>query len=148
MPESTSATIDIDAAVERCFEVASDIASYPQWATGVRATEVLETDDHGRATRAHFVLEMLVRRLSYDLSYTYDAPHEMAWTAEPGGDLRAMEGSYAFRRVGNDVTRISYSLHVDPGFPVPAFLRRRIERQIVETALRGLRDRVGELRER
>jgi len=147
MPESTSATIDIDAPVERCFAVAADIAAYPDWAMGVRSTEVLETDAQGRVTRAHFVLDALLRRLAYDLRYTYDAPHAMSWTAEPGGDLAAMEGSYRFSAVEAGQTRVSYALHVEPGFSLPAFLRRSIERRITQTALSGLRDRVQSLPE-
>jgi hypothetical protein len=35
-----------------------------------------------------------------------------------------------------------YSLSVEPKFTVPGFIRRQAEKQIVTTALRGLRKRV------
>ena len=52
-----------------------------------------------------------------------------------------LEGSYQFTSL-DDATEVVYSLTVEPNFTVPGFLRRQAERQIVTTALRGLRKRV------
>jgi uncharacterized membrane protein len=142
MAESTVQSIEIDAAPEDCFAVAADIASYPEWATGVRVTEVLETDDQGRAMRAHFVIDGMVKEISYDLVYTYDEPGSISWKAEPGADLKAMDGSYTFRPLDGDRTEVVYALRAEPAFTIPGFLRRQVEKQIVGTALRGLRERV------
>jgi hypothetical protein len=38
-------------------------------------------------------------------------------------------------------TEVVYALSVEPNFTVPGFLRRQAEKQIVTTALRGLRKR-------
>jgi hypothetical protein len=40
-------------------------------------------------------------------------------------------------------TEIVYALRAEPAFTIPGFLRRQVEKQIVGTALRGLRERVG-----
>ncbi len=144
MADSTIQTIEIDASPEDCFAVAADVASYPEWATGVRATDVLETDDEGRPHRAHFVIDGMVKDISYTLVYTYEAPRSISWTAEPGDDLRSLDGSYEFKPVDGG-TEVVYALRAEPAFTIPGFLRRQVEKQIVTTALRGLRDRVGEL---
>jgi ribosome-associated toxin RatA of RatAB toxin-antitoxin module len=141
--EGTVQSIEVDAEPAACFAVASDVAAYPEWATGVRSTEVLETDDQGRPSRAAFVIDGMVKEISYTLQYTYDEPHSMSWTAEPGADLKALEGSYAFKELGEGRTEIVYALKADPAFTIPGFLRRQVEKQIVGTALRGLRERVG-----
>lgn len=143
MAEGTVQTIEIDAEPAACFAVASDVAAYPEWATGVRSTEVLDTDSEGRPARAAFVVDGMVKEIAYVLAYTYDEPHSISWTAEPGADLKSMEGSYTFRDIGEGRTEIIYALRADPAFTIPGFLRRQVEKQIVGTALRGLRERVG-----
>lgn len=143
MAEGTVQTIEIDAEPSTCFAVASDVAAYPEWATGVRSTEVLESDAEGRPARASFVIDGMVKEIAYTLTYSYDEPHSMSWTAEPGPDLKALEGSYTFKDMGEGRTEIIYALKAEPAFTIPGFLRRQVEKQIVGTALRGLRERVG-----
>ncbi len=145
MADSTVQTIEIAASPEACFAVASDIASYPEWATGVRVTEVLGHDQAGRVDRAHFVIDGMVKEIAYDLRYSYDEPNRMSWTAEPGDDLKSLEGSYAFNQLEDGRTEVVYALRAEPAFTIPGFLRRQVEKQIVGTALRGLRERVEQI---
>ena len=145
MAESTVQSIEIDASPEACFSVAADVASYPEWATGVRTTEILEQDADGRPARAHFVIDGMVKEIAYTLVYRYDHPNSISWSAEPGDDLKAMDGSYAFNPIGEERTEVVYALRADPAFTIPGFLRRQVEKQIVTTALRGLRTRVEQL---
>ncbi len=145
MTEATVHTLAIDATPEAVFAVAADVASYPEWASGVKEVEVLETDDRGRPSRARFVIEGLIKELRYQLTYTYDEPTNISWVAEPNADLKYLEGSYTFTATNDHATEVVYALHVEPNFMLPGFLRRQAERQIVTTALRGLRKRVGDL---
>lgn len=142
MAESTVQSIDIRATPQACFDVAADIAVYPEWATGVRSTEVLEETPDGRVHRATFVIDGMVKEIEYSLTYQYDYPHEMTWSADPGDDIRELEGSYRFEEVDGDHTRVTYALRAEPSFSIPGFLRRQVVKQIVTTALRGLRSRV------
>ena len=143
MPEGTFSTLEIDAAPEAVYDVAADVASYPEWATGVKEVEVLEIDEIGRVNRARFVLEGFVREIEYVLEYDHDRPNVLSWVAEASDDLKMLAGSYQFTSL-DDATEVVYSLTVEPNFTVPGFLRRQAERQIVTTALRGLRKRVTE----
>jgi ribosome-associated toxin RatA of RatAB toxin-antitoxin module len=145
--EGTVQSIEVDAEPAACFAVAADVAAYPDWATGVRSTEVLATDSEGRPARASFVIDGMVKEIAYTLTYTYDEPHSMSWTAEPGPDLKALDGSYTFNDLGDGRTQIVYALRADPAFTIPGFLRRQVEKQIVGTALRGLRERVAAVSE-
>ena len=43
MAEGTFQTLEIDAPPEVLYDAAADIASYPEWATGVKEVEVLES---------------------------------------------------------------------------------------------------------
>jgi ribosome-associated toxin RatA of RatAB toxin-antitoxin module len=148
MVEATVQSIEISATPDHVFAVATDIAAYPQWATGVKSTEVLETDQHGLPKRVRFRVDGMVKEITYVLAYTYDPPHSMQWQAEEGPDLRELEGSYTFSELEGGGTEVVYRLRVEPAFTIPGFLRRQAERQLVGTALRGLRKRVGELADR
>jgi uncharacterized membrane protein len=141
--EGTVRTSETSAPPEVVFGVAADIASYPEWATGVAAVEVLERDELGRTRRARFEIDGFIKRISYELVYEYDAPHRISWRAVPGDDIREMEGYYEFRP-RDEGTEIVYALRVQPAFVIPGFLRHQAERQIVQAALRGLRRRAEE----
>jgi uncharacterized membrane protein len=142
MTEGTFQTLEIDAPAEALYDVVADIATYPEWATGVKEVEVLELNREGLVERARFVLEGFVKEIEYVLRYTHDRPNRLSWVAEEDSkDVRMLEGSYSFSPV-DGATEVVYALTVEPSFTLPGFLRRQAEKQIVTTALRGLRKRV------
>ena len=142
MTEGTFQTLEIDAPAEALYDVAADIASYPEWATGVKEVEVLERTSDGLVERARFVVAGMVKEIEYVLRYTHDRPNVLSWVAEEDSkDVKMLEGSYTFTVV-DGATEVVYALSVEPNFKMPGFLRRQAENQIVTTALRGLRKRV------
>jgi ribosome-associated toxin RatA of RatAB toxin-antitoxin module len=143
MPKGTFSTLEIDASPETLYDVAADVAAYPQWASGVKEVEVIDVDAEGRVDRARFVLEGFVKEITYVLKYTHDRPGSLSWVAEESDDLKMLEGSYQFDETETGATEVVYSLTVEPKFIVPGFVRRQAEKQIVTTALRGLRKRVA-----
>ncbi|HUF15322.1 MAG TPA: SRPBCC family protein [Acidimicrobiia bacterium] len=143
MAERTFSTLEIDATAEELYDAAADVASYPEWASGVKEVEVLEVDPEGRVDRARFVLEGFVKEIEYVLRYHHDRPKVLSWVAEESDDLKMLEGSYQFDPADGDATEVVYSLTVEPNFIIPGFIRRQAEKQIVSTALRGLRKRVA-----
>lgn len=142
--EGTIRSTETSAPPAVVFAVAVDLEAYPEWATGVSAVEVMERDDGGRPLRASFTVDGFIKRITYELEYTYDEPHLIKWSAIPGDDIAEMEGSYQFRSLDEGGTSIAYALRVAPNFSVPGFLRRQAEKQIVQAALRGLRRRAEE----
>lgn len=142
--EGTIRSTETSASPAEVFAVAVDLEAYPDWATGVAAVEVMERDAAGRPARALFTVDGFIKRISYELEYGYDEPHAISWTAVPGEDIKEMEGSYEFRSLPDGGTAIAYALRVAPNFAVPGFLRRQAEKQIVQSALRGLRRRAEE----
>lgn len=143
MAEGTFSTLEIDAPADELYDVAADVAAYPEWASGVKEVEVLDLDDQGRVDRARFVLEGFVKEIEYVLKYTHDRPATLSWVAEESDDLEMLEGSYQFSATENGSTEVVYSLTVEPKFILPGFIKRQAEKQIVTTALRGLRKRVA-----
>lgn len=143
MTEGTFAQLEIAASAEALYDTVAEVASYPDWATGVKEVEVLEVDDEGQVYRARFVLEGFIKEIEYVLRYTHDRPDSLTWEAEESDDLKMLEGSYRFAPV-EGATEVTYSFTVEPKFTIPGFLRRQAEKQIVTTALRGLKKRVAQ----
>lgn len=143
MTEGTFSTLEIDADPGVLYDAAADVASYPEWASGVKEVEVLETDSQGRVDRARFVVEGFIKEIEYTLKYSHDRPNTLSWVAEESDDLKMLEGSYQFTPM-DGATEVVYALTVEPKFTVPGFIKRQAEKQIVTTALRGLRKRVAE----
>jgi len=145
MAEGTVQSIEIPALPAFIFEVLSDLESYPEWITAMRQVEILERDGDGRPRRAHFLVEAMIKEIAYDLNYVHEPPLRMSWTAVPGEDIRQMVGSYELTELEGGGTDVVYALMVEPEFKVPGFLRRQAEKQLIGTALRGLKKRVEEL---
>ncbi len=143
MAEGTFSTLEIDATPEALYAVAADVAAYTEWASGVKEVEILDLDPDGRVDRARFVLEGFVKEIEYTLQYTHDAPNSLSWEAEESDDLKMLEGSYRFSETEEGGTEVVYSLTVEPKFIIPGFIKRQAEKQIVTTALRGLKKRVA-----
>ena len=139
--EGTIRRSETTASPEAVFDVAADLAAYPEWTTGVASVDILEVDDSGLAVRARFELDGFIKRISYELLYEYARPLQISWSAVAGDDIEEMQGRYEFHARDGGGTEIVYALKVAPAFTVPGFLRQQAEKQIVTNALRGLRRR-------
>ena len=56
--------------------------------------------------------------------------------------LSAMDGSYSLDAVDAGRTRVTYQLSVELKLPLLGMLKRKAEKVIVDTALKGLKRRV------
>ena len=94
--EGTVQSIEVSADAQTIYEVALDLDGYPEWATGVKEVEIHEEDEYGRPVRVSFVADAMIKEISYILLYRYELDNGFSWSAEPGVDIKAMEGSYRF----------------------------------------------------
>lgn len=141
MAERASEERLIDAPADRIMEVIIDYGSYPEWAENVREVEVRATDDQGRATEVWYRVDARVMEITYSLAYQYPDEHRLTWTLLEADQLNALEGEYLLEPVDH-ATRVRYTLEVDLAIPVPGFLRKRAAKQIMETSLGELKNRV------
>jgi ribosome-associated toxin RatA of RatAB toxin-antitoxin module len=145
MADATSSSITIAAPPEQVMAVIADFAAYPEWASQINTVEVLSPDADGRAHRVRFTMDAGAIKDSYTLDYTW-APdgRSVSWTLVKGQIQKAQEGSYALSARG-DSTTVTYSLAVDLNIPMIGMLRRKAEKVIIDTALKGLKRRVEAL---
>jgi hypothetical protein len=142
MADKTSSSIAVSASRETVMAVIADFGSYPDWATGVRSTEVLEAGPEGRPLRVRFGLDAGVIRDSYVLAYEWDGDNAVRWQLrEPGSMVTEMSGAYVLTDDGPG-TKVSYELAVGTRVPMIGPLKRRAEKTIITTALKGLKSRV------
>ena len=142
MADKTSSTMTIEAPRSVIMAVIADFGAYPQWASGVRAAEVLQTGPDGLAERVRFTIDAGVIKDSYVLSYLWQGDEQVEWAlAERGTAVSEMSGAYRLDESG-DGTRVTYELAVGLAIPMIGMLKRRAEKTIIDTALKGLRTRV------
>ena len=142
MAEATTSSITIGADPEAVMAVIADFAAYPAWADQVKTVEVLDTDAEGRPERVRFQMDAGPIKDNYTLDYSW-APdgRSVSWTLVKGQIQRAQNGSYVLS--GTDAqTTVTYSLAVDLNIPMIGMLRRKAEKVIIDTALKGLKRRV------
>ena len=142
--EGTAQTIEVAASQQFVYEIALDIETYPDWAGGVKSVAVTEEDEYGRPTVADFTVDAMIKETAPSATPLAAGAHAFAWTARPNDDLTLLEGTYTFNVIDDDNTEVIYALRAEPNFTVPGFLRRQAEKQIVGTALRGLKKRAEE----
>ncbi|HEY2576569.1 MAG TPA: SRPBCC family protein [Streptosporangiaceae bacterium] len=156
MGSKTSSSIQVAAPTADVMDVIADFAEYPRWATALRSAEVLETGPDGRAGKVRFTLDAGVLRDTYVLSYTWDGDTQVTWRlAEPGSVISEMTGGYqladrdpggaAIAGLSGQMSTVSYELTVDVRIPMPGLLKRRAEKMIIDTALKGLKARAESL---
>jgi carbon monoxide dehydrogenase subunit G len=145
MADATTSTIRIAAPPEQVMEVIADFPAYPTWAEQISGVEILGEGAQGRAERVRFTMDAGPIKDSYTLAYTW-APDGMSvrWTLVKGQIQRAQDGSYVLEKVA-DGTTVTYALSVDLAIPIIGMLRRKAEKVIIDTALKGLKRRVESL---
>ena len=144
MADQTTSSIVIDAPAAEVMAVIADFPAYPEWAQGMKQAEVVEEGANGRAEKVHFELEATPIKDSYTLSYDWKGDSSVTWTLVEGRMLKSMEGAYLLRPSGAG-TEVTYRLAVEVSIPMIGMLRRKAEKVIIDTALKGLKKRVEAL---
>jgi Polyketide cyclase / dehydrase and lipid transport len=147
MADRTSSSVAVSSPRATVMRVITDFAAYPEWAAGVSAAEVLEEGADHRPRRVRFVLNAGPIRDSYVLGYEWDGDRSVHWQlAEPGTMVTEMTGAYVLADDGPG-TQVSYELTVGTRVPMLGLLKRRAEKTIIDTALRGLKARAESLQD-
>jgi len=145
MAEQTESSVVIDASPQTVMEVIADLGAYPNWSDGIISVEVLSSGPDGRPTQARFHLASGPIKDTYELDYTWQGDTSVRWILTKGDMLTMMDGSYTLTDNGDNSTRVEYRLAVDVKIPMIGMLKRKAEKVIVDTALKGLRKRVDAL---
>jgi ribosome-associated toxin RatA of RatAB toxin-antitoxin module len=145
MAEQTTSSIVIDAEPAAVMAVIADFEAYPQWAKGVQRAEVVKPGAGDRAEQVFFSLDVSPIKDEYTLAYVWHGDTKVTWTLVEGKMLKALDGVYLLRDLGNGSTEVTYQLALDVSIPLIGMLKRKGEKILIDTALKGLKKRVESL---
>ena len=140
MAERSESSIEVAATPAQVMAVIADFDAYPEWA-GVKRATVVKAGDGDRAEEVNLVIDAGVVKDDYVLRYDWHGDESVSWTLVRGTLMKAQEGTYTLTPVEGG-THVGYQLMVDVTIPVLGVLKRKAERMIMDTALKGLKKRV------
>ena len=129
-------SVEIDAPIECCYEIAADIERAIEWQGSLRDVEVLERDAEKRALLVETESDAKVKSVRAILRFSYDPPERIDWVQEKG-DTKSLEGSWSFVDLGGGRTRATYALAADPGRMLGMLLRGPAEGRVRDFLLGG-----------
>ena len=135
-------SLEIDASPEACFETVTDYESFPSWQQAVKHIEVLSRNQEGLGELVEVHIDVKVREVSYRLRYQYERPHRVWWDFVSGDGVEHVDGEFRFEQNGGS-TLATYELGIDPGVPLPGFVARKVNEQVMRRSVQDLADEVA-----
>jgi carbon monoxide dehydrogenase subunit G len=134
-------SIEIDADIARCFELAAAAERYPEWHPVIETLAVLDRDSEGRPSRARAVVDASVSTVTVEVEFTYEPP-TVVELRRTSGDLKEMWTRFELTDLGAR-TRLDYSTGLDPGRMLSMMARgpviEKVRRKLVEDAIEGFK---------
>lgn len=145
MADSTKSSVSIQAPPAEVLDVIADFDGYPEWTGQIKKAEILSEDEQGWPLQVQLTLDAGVIKDTYVLAYTWDVQEDgtgvVSWELVKSSILKSLDGVYRLSGSGEH-TDVIYELTVDLSISVIGMLRRKAEKTIIETALKGLKKRV------
>jgi ribosome-associated toxin RatA of RatAB toxin-antitoxin module len=142
MADRTSSSITVKAGKAEIMAVIADLDAYPEWASGIRGFTVQETGEDGRAARARLTFDGGPFSDTVGLAYTWEDDDRVTWKlVEPGNVVTGLHGSYTLAE-RDGATEVTYELAVDVRVPLIGMVKRKAEKRIIDSALKGLKRRM------
>ena len=129
-------TVEIEAPMQRCYEIAADVENAAGWQGTLEEVEVIERDSEGRAELVHTVSDATVKKVGSELRFSYQPPDAIRWEQEKG-EVKWLTGSWDFEDLGDGRTRATYGLRGDPGRMLSLLLRGPVESRVKEFLTRS-----------
>lgn len=129
MPVLTgSSSAELPFALERCWALVADIERAPDWQRTLRRVDVVERDTEGRVLVCDTLNDARLLKVRSRVRLTYEPLRVVRWAQISGDDLNSVDGSWELEPLGDELTRATYNLAIDPG-PI-GLLARPLERAI------------------
>jgi uncharacterized membrane protein len=122
-------TVEIDAPIERCYEIAADVENATEWQGSLKEVEVLERDGDRRPVLVETESDAKVKSVRAVLRFSYEPPTDIRWVQEKG-DTKSLKGWWSFEDLGDGRTRATYGLEADPGRMLGLLLRGPAESRV------------------
>lgn len=141
MADQASDSIVIGADAASVMQVIADFETYPQWVDMVKQAKIVSRDAEGRATEVQFVLDAGIIKDEYILEYDWSQPNTVSWHLVQSKTMKTQDGVYRLAESGGTTT-VTYDLALDLKMPMLGAFKRKGQKVIIDTALKGLKKRV------
>ncbi|HEV7808794.1 MAG TPA: SRPBCC family protein [Solirubrobacteraceae bacterium] len=111
---SGRASSEIDAPIDAVWAVVQDVGQWAQWQSTLGQVTPTAQDADGRVSACEVEIDAKITKISLTLQCAYSPPSRMTFTRK-SGNLSSLEGSWSLEDLGDDRTRATYALDVDPG---------------------------------
>ena len=140
MSDLSSSTITIDAPLADVQGALFALDQYQTWSSAIKSSEVVESDDQGRATKVKMTIDagMMKDRVILDYDWS-QAPGKLSFSLDDADLLTGMDGSYSIKAIDEDTTQVTYELGVSLSMPIPAMMRQKAEKTTIDQALAQLK---------
>jgi Polyketide cyclase / dehydrase and lipid transport len=142
MAERTESELEIHADPSLILAVIADIGAYPHWCPGVQSAWVIDEFPDGRPRDVEMIFDSGPIQDTHRYRYDSWSDRDVKWHLTTGDTVTGLWGRYNCRIVDSGLTVVNYRLAMDLSVPIIGALKRRAERVIVRTALKGLKERV------
>lgn len=132
----------IEAPPEAILAALADVDSIPAWSAVHKRAEVIDRYDDGRPHHVRVAVRVLGLLDEEILEYHW-GPNWLVWDAERTTQQYAQHVEYTLKPDPmTDATNVRVDITVEPAAPIPHFLVKRASKAVLESATRGLRQRV------
>ena len=140
MSDLSSSTITIDSPLADVQAALFALGQYPTWSSAIKSSEVVESDDQGRATKVKMTIDAGMMKDRVILDYDWSkAPGQLSFSLDDADLLTGMDGSYSIKAIDEDTTQVTYELGVSLSMPIPAMMRTKAEKTTIDQALAQLK---------
>ena len=108
---SATANAEIQAPVERVWEIVAGVEGWPEWQATISEIDVEDRDAANRPALCEVVFDAKVQTIRTVQRLHYESPHLLSFTQERGS-LKSLTGSWRLEDLGDGCTRATYALDV------------------------------------
>lgn len=126
-------TIEVAAPIERVFATIVDYERYPRFLPEVKQVRLSGRD--GNQVNVHYEVH-LIKTVRYTVRMVEERPNRVAWSFVEGEVMKDNRGEWKLDALGEDRTRITYTVDARFGALVP----RAITDKLVQTSLPAMLD--------
>lgn len=98
-----------DVPVEKLYQAIIDYSNYPKFVDGVKSVEVQEATKDGATVKFNL---NIIKEISYTIKLSHTPNKEVHWTLVSGDIMKANNGRWTLKDLGQARTEVTYSLEV------------------------------------
>lgn len=132
---NASKTVTMNVSIDKIWSVITDYENYPKFVDMVHKVKPIEQGD-GRS-KMEYAIEMMGKDISYTIEHVETKPTQMKWTCVESNVLKANDGSWQLKDLGNGKTEVTYTVDIEFKIPVPSLILGGVVRSTLPKMLEG-----------